>query len=462
MRALSNFFVRLMNKWLPDSFIFCVLLTIVVFIFAMPAAGAGPLMLINAWGTGFWGLLAFSMQMAMVIVTGSAFATSPAIKKFLQKLAGLCKTPAQGIMMTALISAIVTYVNWGAGLIVGALIGREIAKKIKNVDYRLLIASAYSTFVIWHPAISGSIPLALNTASNLDPEAGMANTGGAVTELIPLTETIFAPWNQITIWVIVVVLIFVMAAIHPKPEDVVTIDPAKLVDEERVYEKATTPATKMEQGRILTWIIGIAGIIYIIYHFIQVGGVLNGLDLNSVNFIFLIVGLLLHGTPIRYVHAVGDAAAGTAGVMLQFPFYAGIQALMIFNGGTTGTSLAAVISNFFVNISTTVTFPIFTYIAAGVVNFFVPSGGGQWAVQGPIMMPAGLGIGVKPAITAMAIAWGDAWTNLIQPFWALPALAIAGLGVRDIMGYCALALIFSGIITCIAFIIIGVTGISAV
>ncbi len=462
MRALSNFFVRVMNKWLPDSFLFCVILTIIVFIFAIPAAGAGPLMLVNAWGSGFWGLLAFSMQMAMVIVTGSAFATSPAIKKFLGWLAGKAKTPAQGIMITTLISGIVMFVNWGAGLIVGALIGREVAKKVKGVDYRLLMAAAYSVICIWHPGVSGSIPLALNTASNLNPDTGMANTGGAVTELIPLGETIFAPWNQITIWIIIIVLVFVMAAIHPKPEDVVTIDPAKLVDNERVYEKPNTPATKMEQSRILTWIIGIAGIIYIVYHFIQVGGVLNGLDLNTVNFIFLIVGMLLHGTPIRYVHAVGDAAAGTAGVMLQFPFYAGIQALMIFNGGSTGTSLAAVISNFFVSISTTVTFPIFTYLAAGVVNFFVPSGGGQWAVQGPIMMPAGLGIGVKPAVTAMGIAWGDAWTNLIQPFWALPALAIAGLGVRDIMGYCALALIFAGVITCIAFVIVGVSGISAV
>ena len=462
MRALSNFFVRLVNKFLPDSFIFCLILTIIVFIFAMPAAGAGPLMLVNAWGAGFWGLLAFSMQMAMVIVTGSAFATAPPIKRFLEWLAGKAKTPAQGIMITAAISAIVTYVNWGAGLIVGALIGRAVAKKVKGVDYRLLMASAYSTFCIWHSAISGSIPLALNTPANLDPEAGMANTGGAVTELIPTTQTIFAPWNQITILIIVLVLVFVMASIHPKPEDAFVVDPAKLVDEERVYEKGTTPAEKLEGSPLLTWIIGIAGLVYIVYYIIQVGSVLDALNLNTVNFIFLIVGMLLHKTPIRYVHAVQDAAAGTAGVMLQFPFYAGIQALMVFAGGSTGTSLAAVISNFFVSISNTVTFPVFTYLAAGIVNFFVPSGGGQWAVQGPIMMPAGLSIGVKPAVTAMAIAWGDAWTNLIQPFWALPALAIAGLGVRDIMGYCALALIFAGIITCVAFVIIGVTGISAV
>jgi short-chain fatty acids transporter len=146
--------------------------------------------------------------------------------------------------------------------------------------------------------------------------------------------------------------------------------------------------------------------------------------------------------------------------MLQFPFYAGIQALMVYNNGNG--SLAAVISNFFVSISNHITFPIFTFLAAGIVNFFVPSGGGQWTVQGPIMMPAGLDIGVKPAITAMGIAWGDAWTNLVQPFWALPALGVAGLSARDIMGFCAVSLIISGIIIAIAFIVIGVMGISAV
>ena len=461
MKALSNFFVRVMNRFLPDAFIFCTILTIIVFIFAIPAAGATPLQLIDAWGNGLWSLLAFAMQMALVVVTGTAFATAPPIKKFLQKLAAACKTPAQGIMMVATVGAIATWLNWGFGLVVGALLGREVAKAVKGVDYRLVIAAGYSVFVIWHAGVSGSIPLALNTASNLDPETGMANTGGAVTELIPTTETIFAPWNLITIVVVVIALVILLAKMHPSPEDTIVVDPSQLKDEERVYKKPETPAEKIESSPILTWIIGIIGIVYLVHYF-ATAGVLNGLNLNTVNLIFLILGMLLHGTPIRYVHAVGDAAGGAAGVMLQFPFYAGIQALMVFSGGTTGTSLAAIISNFFVSISNHVTFPIFTFLAAGIVNFFVPSGGGQWAVQGPIMMPAGLELGVKPAMTAMGIAWGDAWTNLVQPFWALPALGVAGLSARDIMGYCAVSLIISGIIVAVAFIIVGVTGISAV
>lgn len=460
MKALSNFFVRLMNRFLPDPFIFCTVLTIVVFIFAIPAAGANPLQLVDAWGGGVWALLAFSMQMALVVVTGTAFATAPPIKRFLQKLAASAKSPAQGVMLVAVIAAIATFVNWGFGLVVGALLGREVAKQVKGVDYRLVIATGYSMFVIWHAGISGSIPLSLNTPANLDPELGMANTGGAVTELIPTTETIFAPWNLITIVIVVIALTILLGKMHPAPEDTFVVDPELLKDEERQYPKPTTPAEKIENSPVLSMIIGIAGLVYLIHYFAQKG--LNGLDLNTVNFIFLILGILLHKTPIRYVHAVSDAASGAAGVMLQFPFYAGIQALMVFSGGSTGTSLAAVISNFFVSISNHVTFPIFTFLAAGIVNFFVPSGGGQWTVQGPIMMPAGLELGVKPAMTAMGIAWGDAWTNLVQPFWALPALGVAGLTARDIMGYCAVSLIISGIIVCIAFIIVGVSGLSAV
>ena len=460
MKALSNFFVRLMNRFLPDPFIFCTVLTIVVFIFAIPAAGANPLQLVDAWGGGVWALLAFSMQMALVVVTGTAFATAPPIKRFLQKLAASAKSPAQGVMLVAVIAAIATFVNWGFGLVVGALLGREVAKQVKGVDYRLVIATGYSMFVIWHAGISGSIPLSLNTPANLDPELGMANTGGAVTELIPTTETIFAPWNLITIVIVVIALTILLGKMHPAPEDTFVVDPELLKDEERQYPKPTTPAEKIENSPVLSMIIGIAGLVYLIHYFAQKG--LNGLDLNTVNFIFLILGILLHKTQIRYVHAVSDAASGAAGVMLQFPFYAGIQALMVFSGGSTGTSLAAVISNFFVSISNHVTFPIFTFLAAGIVNFFVPSGGGQWTVQGPIMMPAGLELGVKPAMTAMGIAWGDAWTNLVQPFWALPALGVAGLTARDIMGYCAVSLIISGIIVCIAFIIVGVSGLSAV
>lgn len=470
MRKFTNGCVNFMNKFLPDAFIFAVILTIIVFIAAMPAAGANPLQMAMAWGSGVWGLLAFSMQMALVVVTGTAFATAPIVKRALEAIAKLAKTPAQGVMLVVIVSGIANFLNWGFGLIVGALLGRAVARQLQGVDYRMLIAAGYSGFVIWHAGMSGSIPLALNTAANLNPETGMANTGGAVTDLISTSETIFAPWNLIMIVLVVVLTAVIFGISHPKGDDVFVVDPAVLADEEREYPAPVTPAEKIENSPILAWIIGIVGIVWIIVNFfvkIEVNGTmfgkgLNGLDLNSVNFIFLILGLIGHGTPIRYVHAVIDAAKGAAGVILQFPFYAGIQAMMVFAAGSTGTSLAAVISNFFVSISNHVTFPLWTFLAAGIVNFFVPSGGGQWSVQGPIMMPAGLELGVKPAVTGMAIAWGDQWTNMIQPFWALPALGAAGLGAKDIMGYCVLTLLVMGVVACGGFLLVGALGLSAI
>ena len=184
------------------------------------------------------------------------------------------------------------------------------------------------------------------------------------------------------------------------------------------------------------------------------------INLNTVNFIFLILGIACHKTPAAYVKAIEEATKGAAGIILQFPFYAGIMGMMTFclkdaDGAAIGGSLAGVISEFFVTISNTITFPLFTFLSAGIVNFFVPSGGGQWTVQGPIMMPAGEKIGVDPAVTGMAIAWGDAWTNMVQPFWALPALGIAGLSARDIMGYCIITLLFTGIVVCGGFVVVG-------
>ena len=437
---------------MPDAFVFCIILTIVVFIAAMPVAGMNPIEVANAWGSGVWGLLAFSMQMALVLVLGSALANAPAIKKLIVKLAGVPKKPVGAVAFVTVISAICCFINWGFGLIIGALLAKEVAKKIKGLDYRLIIAAAYSGFVIWHAGISGSIPLGM-TALNAD--GVVDNTAGAVTEIVPTSQTIFSAWNLIMVLAVVVVVAFVNAKMHPDPKDVVSIDPKLLEDApdntEVKARKDQTPAEKLENSMVLSYIVVVIGAIYLIYYFVNAGSILNALSLNIVNLIFLILGIAFHKTPISYVRAITESAESAGGIILQFPFYAGIQGMMV-TVGSNGVSLASAISTAFVNISTPRTFPVLCYLAAGIVNFFVPSGGGQWAVQGPIMMPAGLELGVTPAVTAMGIAWGDAWTNMLQPFWALPALGIAGLGARDIMGYCAIVLIASGIVTALGFL----------
>ena len=451
-KKFTNGCVSLVQRFLPDPFIFCIILTVVVFIAAMPATGQGPMEMINHWGGGVWSLLGFSMQMALVLVLGTAMANAPVVQKLLKKLASIPKTPFQSIVFVTFISTLACWLNWGFGLVVGAIFAKEIAKQVKNVDYRLLIASAYSGFVVWHAGLSGSIPLKVATWS----EALIKETGGVITsaeQTISTGQTIFSAWNLLICLAILILMPVVNALMHPAKDKVITIDPKLLIEVQPEAPERNTPAQKLENSRIMAFIVVILGGIYIVKIFAAKG--INGLDLNLVNLIFLVLGVLCHKTPIAYVKAINEAVKGAGGVLLQFPFYAGIMGMMTGANAATGASLAGVISEGFVAISTKITFPLWTFLSAGIVNFFVPSGGGQWTVQGPIMMPAGAQLGVNPAITAMGIAWGDAWTNMLQPFWALPALGIAGLGARDIMGYCIIDLLLSGLIIIIGFLVVG-------
>ena len=445
-KKFTNGCVSVMNKYLPDPFLFAIILTFIVFAAGIGMTGQGPLDMMLHWANGFWGLLSFSMQMAMVLVLGNTMASAGIFKKGLRRIASTAHTPSRAIMITAFVSAVCCWINWGFGLVIGALLAKEIAKQVKGVDYRLLIASAYSGFVVWHGGMSGSIPLGV---AAVGADGLVANTGGVVTAAIPTSLTIFSPMNLTISAIIIIGLPFVCRAMMPDKEHTIEVDAALLAEEaEKVY-KIETPADKLEHSRIIWAIVLILGFAYIIYNVAM--NKLNSLNLNFVNFIFMFAGIMLHGNLKRYIDAFADSVKSCSGILLQFPFYAGIQGMM--TGAVAGVSLAGVISTFFVGIATTTTFPLFTFLSAGIVNFFVPSGGGQWAVQGPIMMPAGLEIGVPAAKTAIAIAWGDAWTNMIQPFWALPALGIAGLSAKDIMGYCVITLIFAGIVIGAGFLI---------
>lgn len=447
-KKMTNASVRMVERLLPDAFIFCVVLTIVAFVFAMIGTGQGPLEMVQHWGNGVWGLLGFSMQMALVLVLGNALASSKPIKKVLTSIASVAKTPTQAIMLVSFVSGIACWINWGFGLIVGALLAKELAKRVKGVDYRLLIASAYSGFVVWHNGISGSIPLQVN--SNMDQLTKFSD--GLIKELIPVQKTIFSPWNLIVSFLIILTLPIINKMMHPNPENVVVVDPELLKEEEIVvkHKKQMTPAEKLENSFILSYIIVGIGVAYLSWHFYTKGFDLN---LNIVNLIFLVLGLAFHVNPINYVKAINDAVKGAGGIIIQFPFYAGIMGMMT-GKNAEGVSLAIQISNWFVSISSQRTFPLFTFWSAGIVNFFVPSGGGQWAVQGPIMLKSSVALGVDPAKTALALSWGDAWTNMIQPFWALPALGVAKLGAKDIMGYCLMVLLYTGILISVALLFI--------
>ncbi|HRY72009.1 MAG TPA: short-chain fatty acid transporter [Spirochaetia bacterium] len=437
MKGLTRFFVKVSQKYLPDAFLFAIILTVIAFGLALGLTGKTVIQVLAAWGGGLWGILAFAMQMVLVLVTGHALASSPAIKRGLVAISSVAKTPVQGLMLTSFVTAIACWLNWGFGLIVGALLAREVAKRVRGIDYGMLVAAAYSGFVVWHGGISGSIPLAIASKGHI-----VENLIG----IVPVSRTIFAPFNLIISFAVIFALPILFMFMAKGKTDVVSIDPALLADEPIPEEdRKRSPAARLENSRIVNWVFGLMGVAYLVYHFATKGFDLN---LNIVIMIFLFAGILLHGRPISYVRAVDQAIKGAGGIALQFPLYGGIQGIMV----TTG--LAGIIANWFISFSTAQTFPLFTFLAGGLINFFVPSGGGQWVVQGPINIPAGIALGVDPAVVAMGISYGDQWTNMIQPFWALPLLGIAKLGIRDIMGYCMMTLLVSGAIIAAGLLIL--------
>lgn len=443
---MIKFCVKLVQRWLPEPFVFAIMLTLVAAGLAMPICQQSLVEVIDHWGAGVWNLLAFSMQMALVLVCGSTLAAAPSIKRGISALAAIPKTPAAAIALVTAVSAVACWVNWGFGLIVGVIFAKEIARKLSGVDYRLLIASAYSGFVVWHAGLSGSIPLTMATPGDSLAKA----TNGVLTAPVPISKTILDPHNLVMVMVVMVAITLVNTLMHPK-QGAIVIDPSLFVDDEQVEEKPTapTPAQRMENSPILSWVVSLLGISYLVIH-LTVGG--GSFDLGSVIMIFLFLGMILHRNPVRYVRAFGNAAKGAAGIILQFPFYAGIMGI-ITGVGVSGICFGTVISNACISISTPTTYPLLTFLCAALLNLFVPSGGGHWAIQAPIMFAAGADLGVDPGLTGTAIAWGDAWTNLIQPFWALPALAIAKLDAKDIMGFCLIDLFVTGVIICAGLVV---------
>lgn len=428
LKFLSRPAVKLVERYLPDPFIFVLLLTLVAAAAAIGVERQTPLAVMRMWGDGFWGLLTFSMQMLLVLVTGFMLASSPPVKQLLQRIAGLARNPGHAILLVTFVSLAASWINWGFGLVVGALFAKELARQIR-VDYRLLIASAYSGFVVWHGGLAGSIPLTIATDGHfLAEQMGIIGTG----------STIFAFFNLAIVVCLFIAVPLVNRAMLPDEKESVYVDPKLLEEVEPASRiRITRPAERLENSTILAWLVGIPGLVFLVDYFLLRSG---GLNLNIVNFMFLFLAIVLHRTPRNLLNSLNEAIKGGAGIVIQFPFYAGIMAIMMQSG------LAESLSEWLISFATETTLPFWSFISAGIVNIFVPSGGGQWAVQAPVMVPAAEALGADIPRIAMAVAWGDAWTNLLQPFWALPVLAIAGLKAKDIMGYCLIQLLVTGVI----------------
>lgn len=426
LNRASKPFVRLVERYLPDPYIFVLLLTLVVFVAAMGVEGQSPQAVVTMWGDGFWNLLTFSMQMLLVLISGYMLANTPLVKGILDRIASLARSPGQAILLVTFVALTASWINWGFGLVVGALFAKALARRIQ-VHYPLLIASAYSGFIVWHGGLAGSIPLTIATEGHFAED---------MIGVIGTSETIFSFFNLAIVVALFVLVPIVNRLMLPPQNESIFVDPKKLEDGSDEAVSITRPAEHLENSRLLAWLVGFAGLAFTFQYFVKDGG----LNLNIVNFMFLFLAIILHQTPRRLLTSLNEAISGGAGIVIQFPFYAGIMAIM------TQSGLAGTISSGFASIASADTLPFWSFISAGVVNIFVPSGGGQWAVQAPVMIPAAQQLGADIPRVAMAVAWGDAWTNLLQPFWALPVLAIAGLKAKDIMGYCLLLLIITGVL----------------
>ncbi|WP_334020435.1 short-chain fatty acid transporter [Alteromonas sp. S015] len=426
LNRASKPLVKLVERYLPDPYIFVLLLTLITFAFAVVIQNQSPLTTIQQWGDGFWSLLTFSMQMLLVLVTGFMLACTPLVKALLEKLASIARSPGSAIVLVTLVSLVASWINWGFGLVVGALFAKALARKV-SADYRLLVASAYSGFIVWHGGLAGSVPLTIATLGHFsEAQIGIVST----------SETIFSGFNLLLLALMFVTIPIVNRLMLPPESESIIVDSAKLQDDALPSEKNERPADKLENSKTLGLLVGFAGLAYLINYFVTGGG----LNLNIVNALFLFLAIVLHGTPRNVLHSLQQAVQGGSGIVIQFPFYAGIMAVMVQSG------LAQTMSEWLISFASAESLPVWSFISAGIVNIFVPSGGGQWAVQAPVILPAAAELGAEINRVAMAVAWGDAWTNLIQPFWALPVLAIAGLKAKDIMGFCLVQLIVTGVI----------------
>ena len=431
MKRVVNLFTSLCEAYLPDAFVFSLILTLFVFCGGLLFTAHSPTALVEFWGRDFWSLNAFAMQMVFVLISGHMLATTSLVKRLLRSVTSLVPSEPWAVVIVSIFTLVACFINWGFGLIVSGILAIELAQKFKKVNFGLLVATAYAGFLVWHGGLSGSIPLKIagkdEILNQVYPELS-----------IPLSKTIFSNWN-----LLIVLLLFVLMpllALWMRTDEKVNVIPP--VEIPVVIEEGSTLRDKLENFS------GFNLLFFFFFLIVLISGFRKGenLDINKINWIFLFLAILLHKTPKRFLNALHSSFSYASGVVIQFPFYAGIMGLMQHSG------LADLISQVFVGISSSKTLPLWTFLSGGLVNFFIPSGGGQWVVQGPIMLKAAKTLGADPAKISMSLAWGDAWTNLIQPFWALPILGLAKLKLKDIMGYCLVFTIFSGIVISAVFL----------
>jgi short-chain fatty acids transporter len=425
------------ERWIPDAFIFALIATVIVVIAGVAATPSTVPEVIDAWGNGFWELIPFTLQMSLIIITGHVLATSPPIGRVIRALAAWPATPRGAVALVAAFAMASSWLNWGFSLIFSAVLAKEIARRVRGVDYRALAAASFLGLgSVWAQGLSGSAALQMASPGALQPKIrDIVARGGIIPDgIISFQHTIFL-WQSLTSVVIEVALVtFVMWLVTPPAGRARTAAVLGIeLGENEIVPPETpanpTPGQRLEHSPILNWLIVLLGGAYLVRYFMRAGEPLNAINLNIVNLTFLLLGFLLHKTPARLMHAVQGATPAIWGVILQFPFYAGIASII------TTTHLSHMIANAFVGISNSTTFPPIVAIYSAVLGVFVPSGGSKWVVEAPYVMTAAHELKVHLGWVVASYDLGEALANLVQPFWMLPILGLFRLRARDVMGY---------------------------
>ena len=427
----------------PSPFAIAIILTVVVFflalIFTQRPENAGStysITILDYWQTGFWELLTFTMQMALILILGHALALTKFFNQLIDRLTQYCNSTSKAAMLISLVTILISFLNWGLCLIFGAIFARKVAERSqelgKPLNYPLIGAAGYAGMMCWHGGFSGSAPLTVSGSDHF-----LMNQIGR----IAIEDTLLSNMN-ITVALCLIIFIplslfFIGKLVKEKAVEINFSSSQKKQDK-------TEPkgAEKIDHNK---WVAIPIGFIICFLAIRQAWNTpsqsgLGFIDLNYINFLLFGLGILLHGSFAGFLIAIERALGGTVGIIIQFPLYAGIMGIMKYSG------LGAEISYAFVAISNEVTLPIFTFFSAGLVNVFVPSGGGQWVVQGPIVTEAAQALGVSIPKTIMALSYGDQLTNMLQPFWALPLLGITKLKAKDILPYSALVMLIGMLI----------------
>lgn len=441
--VIMDKFVNWSLRWIPDSMVFVLLLTFIVFGLAIAFGNHGPWQLVDDYAKGFWTLLTFSMQMSIMMVTGFVISDAKPIKKVLIKLIDIPKTPKATIITFALITGVISWLHWGMGLMLTIVMGKEIAirKKGSGIHYAYIVAIAYTSMNIMANGISQAAPLLSATPGNFLEH---------VMGVVPVTLTSLSPFMMTLLLFELVALPVIYLLIKPKKENAVEI-PEELYQEFTHTEEVTkerksmTPAERMENSRIMTLIVGAMILIWVINFFMTEG--VGKINLNIINFTFFGLGLLLHDNANDFINSVKQGAATIYGVVIQFPMYAGIFGIISYSG------LSEEITDFFISIATPETFPWIIFIYTAIMDWFVPSAGSKFVIEAPYLIPAAQQLGVPVQQVINAYGTGAQVANLIQPFWALAYLAAFKIKFQDILPFTFILFVFAFIVGSAYFLI---------